>query len=140
MSRIKFKQILKEHPVLFQSKTFTVELKTRLHFDDQFDRLRFEYLETETAHVLNMFNCSKKYGTNSYVQMFYKPKSKHVVVNIHGKRLDEQTSFCLKYNGNNLGKALKAIFAIWQHVDAIDALQTGIAEELHNLHNLFIYS
>lgn len=140
MSRVKFKQILKEHPVLFQSTRFTTELKTRLQFDDPFDHIRFEYIEAETAHVLNMFNCSKKYRTNSDVQMFYKPTSKQVVVNIHGQRLDEQTSFSLNYKGNNLEKALKSIFALWHHVDAIDALQTDIAEELHNLHSLFIYS
>jgi hypothetical protein len=87
-----------------------------------------------------MFNCSKKFRTDSDVQMFFKPTSKQVVVNIHGKRLDEQTSFSLNYKGNNLEKALKSIFAIWHHVDAIDALQTDIAEELHNLHSLFIYS
>lgn len=53
MSRLKFKKLLNEHPVLFQSKTFTDELSDRLSYFDQFCHLRIEYIEADQAAVLN---------------------------------------------------------------------------------------
>lgn len=143
MSRLKFKKLLDEHPVLFQSKTFTDELTDRIKFFDQVCHLRFEYIETDRAAVLNAFNVKNTVGShswNSLLQMDFTPHSQNVVVTIFGKQITQQTTFSLKYNQNTLNKALKTVFDIWEHVDTIVAHQAQIEENLQNMGSLFLYN
>ena len=143
MSRLKFKKLLNVHPVLFQSKTFTDELNDRLKFFDQFAHLRFEYIETDHAAVLNDFtvkNTVGKHVWNSHLQIDFTPQSQNVVVTIFGKQITQQTTFSLKYNQNTLNKALKTVFDIWHHVDSIVAHQAQIEENLRNMGSIFLYN
>lgn len=142
MSRLKFKKLLIEHPVLFQSKIFTDELADRLSYFDQFCHLRFEYIEADHAAVLNAFNVKNTVGNNSWrsrLQMVFKPNSQNVVVTIFAKQITQQTTFSLKYNQNTLNKALKNVFDIWNHVDSIVAHQAQIEENLQNMSTTFLY-
>ena len=143
MSRLKFKKLLIEHPVLFQSQTFTDELKDRLSYFDQFSHLRFEYIETDHAAVLNAFNVKNTVGNhswNSLLQMDFKPQSQNVVVTIFAKQITQQTTFSLKYTQSTLQKALKTVFDIWHHVDSIVAHQAQIEENLRNMGSIFLYN
>ena len=143
MSRLKFKKLLIEHPVLFQSQTFTDELTERLSYFDQFSHLRFEYIETDHAAVLNAFNVKNTVGNhswNSLLQMDFKPQSQNVVVTIFAKQITQQTTFSLKYTQSTLQKALKTVFDIWHHVDSIVAHQAQIEENLRNMGSIFLYN